>query len=697
MVGTSKVAKDLQLVKKQWDRYNDGLERGHRKYQAAAKLNERFYLGAGQQWEEDVKKELEAAGKPWLEENVIFSTVNTVLGYQTQSRMDIAFKPREDQDQEKADIITQLTMFIVDQNKFPWTESQVFADGLIQQRGYFDIRMGFEDNMYGDIEIISLDPLDVIPDPDAKSYDPKDWEDVTTSKWIPIDDIKILYGEAQYRKVLKTAPESGDFGEDSYEEGRNKFSGDGRDSHSGYYTNKSGEQHVKVLERQWYKLQNRFFWFDLESGDLFPVPDDMKEKEANKLGKESGYEVIRKVVKRIRWTVSTQDTILHDEWSPYDFFTIVPFFPYFRRGVTIGMVDNLIKTQEMVNKVFSQILHVINTTANSGWTVEQNSLTNMDTEDLEDRGADTGLVLEYKTGRGKPEKIEPNQIPTGLKDMMLTGIDMIKVISGVSETFQGGKGPEVSGTAIQSRVQQSAVQLATPIDNLFKTRHLLAERLLKLIQQYYTEERTFLITNVDKNGEDVQEEVPINQEDDMGNVINDLTEGTYDIVVSDVPTQVTFQNSQFAQAIEMRKYGIEIPDDEMILMSSLSRKNKIAKKVGSNESESEAAQQQQAAEMEKLTAEVERLSAQSEKDRAAALKSQSDVATAISMDSNVGPILDSIIAEADVGMGGGENVQENASEELLGGIPGPSQLGSPQEIETPLPPQGLIQYNRTYS
>ena len=183
MATIAKTKADIKLVNEQWERYNAALDRGHRKYQAQAKLNERFYIGAGQQWEEDVKRELELSGKPWLEENVIFSTVNTVLGYQTQSRMDIAYKPREEQDQETSDILTQLSMFIVDQNKFPWKESQVFSDGLIQQRGFFDIRMGFDDNMYGDIEIESLDPLDVIPDPDAKSYNPKDWQDVTTTKW----------------------------------------------------------------------------------------------------------------------------------------------------------------------------------------------------------------------------------------------------------------------------------------------------------------------------------------------------------------------------------------------------------------------------------------------------------------------------------------------------------------------------------
>ena len=53
----------------------------------------------------------------------------------------------------------------------------------------------------------------------------------------------------------------------------------------------------------------------------------------------------------------------------------------------------------------------------------------------------------------------------------------------------------------------------------------------------------------------------------------------YDIVIADVPTQITFQNAQFQQAIEMRKFGVAIPDDEMVKMSTLARKNDIAKKI----------------------------------------------------------------------------------------------------------------------
>jgi len=636
-----------KLANAQWDRYTASMTRGHQAYQKQAKLNEAFYLGGGRQWDDVIKADLEGKGKPWLEENIIFSTVNTVIGYQTQSRMDIAYKPRELNDQETSDVLTQVGMYTVDRNKFPWKESQVFSDGMIQQRGYFDIRIDFEDNMNGDIKIDTLDPLDVIPDPDAKSYDPDDWADVMVLKWVPLSDIKETYGPAKYRAILKSLNQNdeadwGD-GSDGFGESRNKFGDDS--TYFSYFRDEGEEVHVRIIERQHWKMHNRPFYYDIDTGELYPAPDKLTDAEYKKEAKAQGYEFIKRVSKRVRWTVTTKDVILHDDWSPYEHFTVVPFFPYFRRGVTLGMVDNLIKSQEMLNKVYSQILHVVNTTANSGWTVEENTLTNMDTEDLEDRGAETGLVIEHKRGSEAPKKIEPNPIPAGLKDLVTSAVDLIRLISGVSETFQGGKGPEVSGTAIQSRVQQSAIQLATPIDNLFRTRNMIAERMLKLIQSFYTDQRAFLIVGEDEEDAEPKELVINEALEETSEILNDVTKGRYDVVIADVPTQITFQNAQMAQAIELRKYGVAIPDDEMVRMSTLTRKDKIAGKISGEKSEE--AQQIEREQLEltlkNMAAAIEDLQSKANKANVEAAAKATEVAQAIAENPSIAPLIDTLL------------------------------------------------------
>ena len=631
--------KNQKLADTTWGRYNDALSRGHSTYQTKAKENERFYFGAGEQWTQEEKAAL--GDRPWLEENLIFSIINTVVGYQTQSRMDITFKPREDGDSQVAETLSKVGMYVLDNNRYPWVEKQVFEDGLVQQRGYFDIRMNFDKLDRGEIEITSKDPLDIIPDPEAKDYDPDKWADVIETRIMNVDDIAITYGKRKANQVRRHADvHDTDWGYGDIGEKRNSFAN--ANYAAPYYTDQSEVLHARVLERQYWKLDTRLFWVMPDSGDLDEVPRGMTFKEA----KKDGREVVRRLVKRVRWTVSTKDVILHDDWSPYDHFTIVPYFPFFRRGKTLGLVDNLISTQKMINKTFSQILHIVNTTANSGWIVEQNSLTNMTTEELEEVGAKTGLVIEKKTGRDSPEKIQPNQIPTGLNNLVQSGVEMVELISGVPASMKGEKGPEVTGVAIQSRVQQAATQLASPIDNLFLTRHLLAVRLVRLIQDFMTEPRILNITGHDLAEE--EQEVAINQEmeDENGisQILNDVTVGKYDVVVADVPTQITFKQAQLQMVLELIKYGIPVPPEEVILLTDLSRKERIAKKVsGENPEAQEMQRQQTEATIQELQKKVEKLDAEAKNKDVGSVKTAAETAQILAENPSMVPVVERIL------------------------------------------------------
>ena len=113
------------------------------------------------------------------------------------------------------------------------------------------------------------------------------------------------------------------------------------------------------------------------------------------------------------------------------------------------MVRNLLSPQEQLNKIASQELHIVNTTANSGWLVESGSLVGMNSDDLEEHGAETGLVLEYARGTTPPVKIQPNQIPTGLDRISQKAATNIKAISGINDSMLGTDSAEVSGIAIR--------------------------------------------------------------------------------------------------------------------------------------------------------------------------------------------------------------------------------------------------------
>lgn len=559
-----------------WARYLYGKDRGHTDYLTHAARCEDMYLGGGRQLTPEQRAALIAARRPGYEFNQIMPSVNSAIGYQIHNRMDIAFKPRGgDSDLFKATILSKAVMQVADLCALHWHETQMFSDGLIQQRGYYDVRMSFDENIKGEIVVGTLDPLDVIPDPDSKSYDPDKWGDVIITRWLTLDEIEQIYGN-EARKRAELSNDAGhDFGdlEDGVE--RNKFATRKDWGYTDACVNKEdGLDRYRIIDRQRfvYELTSCLVWPG--AGDVQVEATMSADSVADALA--NGAVRAKRMRRRVKWVVTTFTATLHDQYSPYESFTVVPYFAYFRRGKTVGMVDNAIGPQEVLNKAVSQVVHIVNSSANSGWVVEENSVTNMTMKELETRGAMNGLVIEYKKGAKPPQKIQPNQVPTGVTHLIDRADKALKDVT-VPEAMRGVQGPETSGIAIQAKQFASQQQLSVPLDNLAYTRQLLAKRILKLMQRYYDTHRIFRITETDPmTGKPKEELLEINKFDPAtGGYINDVTIGTYDVVITEQPMQVTFQNSQFQQAMEMRKAGVRINDATMVRYSNLSDKQEI--------------------------------------------------------------------------------------------------------------------------
>ena len=581
-----------RLAAENWERYMYGVTRGHREYTAMAAVLEGYYTGGqydrdgrmlpGGHWNEADLAVLDEQGRPAYEFNQVMPAVNAALGYQISNRMDIAFRPRQgDATKELAEVRSKVAMQIAANNDLHWCESEVFADGMIQQRGYFECRMDFDDNVLGELRVTIPDPLDVIPDPDAKTYNPSGWGDVIVTRWLTAEEIESLYG----KKARKIAEESGsgqfmansDFGEaDADVTERNKF-GDVTGRHDSEYST-AGMVRYRIIDRQkWVRERSNVAIHP--SGDIRPLggdetPDAIAEMQRN------GILITKRTVKKVRWTVSTIDTLLHDGWSPYDRFTIIPFFAFFRRGKTRGLVDNAIGPQKALDKGISQAIHIINTTANSGWQMEEDQLTNMTSLQLEEVGAKTGLVLERKKGTQPLQKIQANAMPPGVEKLIDLAAYTLKDVT-VPDAMRGTQSPETSGIAIQSKQHAAQQGLSVPLDNLARTRNMLARWIDYAITKYYDSERVFRITKTDPmTGQEIDEKLPINQFDPAsGMYFNDMTAGEYDVVISEQPMQVTFENSQFTQAMELKNAGVNIPDNVVIRHSNLSDKHEIIQQM----------------------------------------------------------------------------------------------------------------------
>ena len=581
-----------QLASEQWIRFQYCRDRGHLDFINKADKCEKFFKG--EQWSVTDLNTLHLQRRPALTLNKIISTLGTLFGEQIYNRNETIFRPASGAREETAEILCKVWKQFSQRNQLPWTRSELFADGVIRSRGFVDMRLDFTDSMLGEIVLTNVNSKNVVVDPDADEYDPDSWNDVFTTKWITPQDVSILYNEddAEYLKNLDGS--AFPYGYDSIERVRDRFGG--VLPLAGYYgvTEPYGlRRNVRVLDRQYRKLDKQLHFVDVSTGDMRPIPNAWdRNRIATVIEKAQGrVSTTKKLVKRIRWTVTADNVVLHDDWSPYKHFTLIPYFPYFRYGATIGLVENLLGPQELLNKVSSQELHVVNTTANSGWKLKAGALKNMSIEELEQKGATTGLVIELDD-IANAEKILPNATPQGLDRISDKAENHIKSISNISDSMQGFDREDVAAKAIQAKASRGSINMTKVMDNLERTDYIIARNWIDLVQEYMTEPRIMHITGDDVNRQ--SETIEVNTYNEAtGEIENDLTLGEYSIIITSTPFRATLEDSQFEQALEMRKEGVAIPDEVLIENSRLMRKADIVKQMQAQTSSPEAKKQQE--------------------------------------------------------------------------------------------------------
>lgn len=620
-----------RLASNQWSAYQRARDAGHMKYVEEAKLFDNYYIG--NQWDKTVTDLLDAERRPHHTINMVLSTINAVTGRYVGLRQDIEFKPtRPPASEGTAAALTKIAKHISDDSHSKWIEKQVFMDGCIQDRGFFDIRLDMKENTTGEIRETSLDPIDVLLDPGAREYDPRTWAEVFLTRWMTPDEVGVHYGQAFADKLRYMSAGTCCYGTDSIIFDPETFSRD-----KSFYSQGMGTyayeddwmrvRRVRIIERQYYKFTIRKYFVDKYTGDTTPVPDHWDSERISAVAEAYELEIIPRPERRIRWTVTCDDQVLKDVWSPYRRFTVIPFFPYFRRGRPFGVVRNLVSPQDLLNKTSSQELHVVNTTANSGWMIESGTLVNMTAQDLAAHGAKTGLVLEYQRGTTPPQKILPNQIPTGLSQLSQKATIYFREISGISDAMLGMPGREISGEALARKESSGLAQLDGVFDNLDYTRQLRAEMILEMIQDFYTEPRIMNIVGFGPEGEEQSEELQLNQQQANGEILNDVMLGEYRVVVSSRPTRDVEDETELQVMLQAREIGVMIPDWAIIERMPLQDRKKLAdwnrKLTGAAEptpEEVEQAMLMQELEMRRAMAEVDELQAKTQERIANATK-----------------------------------------------------------------------------
>ena len=556
---------------------------------------------------EAIKKAI-AEKRPLLRFNKTNSLVRLVLGYHRNNRVDAKFLPDDEglATDQVAETLSQLDKHACDRNDVEYVDTEVFLDGILTGRGYYDQRLSFERNDLGEVKITCPDPFSIGLDPDAVDYDVAQHGHLLQFRTVSIDEIEFTYGpQAAYLVAPLISSRAGvagmpagnlmyDWNEiapwrtfgGAYETDRSPHAS------IAYFLANALDPYrksIKLVDMQHkVRVWQRVF-YDLETGDKEPIPGDWQDEQVAKVlqyfeqkyaqrGELSPMTVRWMPMQRVRWTTMVGDIIVFDDWSPYESFTISAFFPYFRRGKTRGMVEDLIDPQREINKRRSANIDQVTRTTHSGWKYHENSLEPREQERLERMGGAPGYNMKWR-GDQEPKKIESSAPPTAFERLEMQSAADMKEISGVNDSLLGLIEQAHSGRAIEARQRQGVLSIQTYMDNGMRTKKVTARKRLELYQNHYTEKRIVRVRG--EQGKLLS--VIINMLDPAEQrIINDVTLGKYAVSVEQSPLTASFLAAQFEELIQMVEVGLvprEAVMDLAVDVSSLPHKEVIKQRV----------------------------------------------------------------------------------------------------------------------
>jgi len=501
----------------------------------------------GDQWNADDKAEIEGRGQIATVFNRIKPTTDWIIGSEKKNRIDHRVLPRTAEDAKGAENKTQLLKYISDVNKLPIERSQAFKDGVISGLGWLEAGVTQDPTQetifidYEDWRNLWFDPLSV-------RVDMKDARFIIRRKRVDLDVACSMF--PKFAGAIKIMSNNSTSASDAYsydatdEETDVEVQIEGK---GGERSSFGARSRLEVVEC-WYKTPEKVSVLEHGTEDIGTLrgqryyPDEPKHMELVDNGFATTTDAIKMVVKCM---IFAGDIILQDTDSPYNHnrFPFIPIWGFRKKkdNTQYGIVRNLRDVQDDLNKRRSKALFILATNQ-----IIADSDAVDDWDELADEVSRPDGIIKKRKGA----ELEINN-ERGLAQehvlLMNQDAEYIEAVAGVTDEQMGRETNATSGKAIEARKEQGNIVNSELFDNLRISTQLLGEMLLSLIEQYYTEEKKFRITN-DKN---LPEFVTINNTDPESGELNDITAAQADFIVDSSAWTASIRQATFETLMEM--------------------------------------------------------------------------------------------------------------------------------------------------
>lgn len=502
--------------------------------------NERYYYGEQLTGEE--RSELADRGQPDVVFNRVGPSIDLVLGTEIRSRGDVTFLPRGANDEHRSRIYTAIDRKVEDDNQTKFQTSQAVQDAAIA--GYGVVFQGLNPNPTGPKILEEWVPWEEMSfDQKFLHYDSRDMRYMMRNKWHRLEEVlswrpqdrkKILaaVGQAGFNRFVQVHQnELGGEYETHPDDDLPVFSEDlyGWRNDEWIRSDNELDPMVNVVEC-WYREFSHGSWLrNPMTGDVQEFdPDDPTDLQI-KLMMTGMVEQFEGPVYRMRKTVFIGPVVIDDRPSPYNHqefpFTICYGWRNRRSQLFHALVDRMIDTQDIVNRMFGKLYHTLAT--RQVW-IEKGAADNVD--DVAMLAAQPDAVIELNPGGLGKFKIEDGgDRIRQYQAMMMMANQLLGENSGTNDEMMGRESNARTGVAIETRIDRGNTVLAPFFDRIAQFRMQMAKKRMSLIQQYYSGPMSVRIT--DDPG--AMKYAIANEPGSDGKVKNDITTLTLDMVISE--------------------------------------------------------------------------------------------------------------------------------------------------------------------
>jgi hypothetical protein len=270
-----------------------------------------------------------------------------------------------------------------------------------------------------------------------------------------------------------------------------------------------------------------------------------------------------------------------------------PELPYFQWRIQ-GIVRSLRDAQYLYNRRKVIELDILESQVNSGFVAKENAF--VDPKSAYKTGQGQVLWLKEEAQMTDIQPIPAPQISPSMFQLSEQLGREIMDISGINEELLGSAVDDKAGVLSMLRQGAGLTTLQRLFDQLDHSQKLLGDLMIKLIQNNFTPGKVKRIV----------EEEPTDQ-------FYNKNFGTYDSAVEEGFDTTSQKELQFAQLLNLRAAGVDIPQELIIEASTLQNKNKLTEYIKQKEQQAqqmaqaqqESAQQQAQATMQMAQARAE--------------------------------------------------------------------------------------------